>query len=88
MEYDSAPEFEAQFLELTKKNKALDERFLRKISEILDNPTIGASKRHRLKHAHGTHMNLYVVVYRIREIWFKFYMSITTILSIRRLPRF
>ena len=66
MEYDSTPEFDTQFLKLTRKNKGLEERLLKKISEILDNPTIGAPKRHRLKHARGSHVNPYVVVYRIR----------------------
>ncbi len=38
MDYESTPEFDAQFLKLTKKNKMLKERFLKKISQILDNP--------------------------------------------------
>jgi len=34
MDYESTPEFDTQFLKLTKKNKALEERLLKKISQI------------------------------------------------------
>ena len=44
MDYESTPEFDAQFLKLTKKNKALEERLLKKISQILDNPSIGSKE--------------------------------------------
>jgi addiction module RelE/StbE family toxin len=67
MEYDSTPEFEAQFLKLTRKNKALEVRFLKKISQILDNPLTGTPKRYRLKNARGSHVDPYIIVYRIRE---------------------
>lgn len=66
MEYESTPEFDVQFSKLTKKNKALEERFLRKISQILNNPSIGAPKRHKLRHARGAHVDPYVIVYRIK----------------------
>jgi len=38
MDFESTPEFEEQFSKLTRKNMALEERFLKKISQILDNP--------------------------------------------------
>lgn len=44
MDFESTPEFEEQFSKLTRKNKALKERFLKKISQILDNPSIGSQK--------------------------------------------
>jgi addiction module RelE/StbE family toxin len=67
MDYDSTPEFDDQFLKLTRKNKALAERLVKKIRQILDNPFIGDPKRHELKHARGSHVNPYVIVYRIKE---------------------
>jgi mRNA-degrading endonuclease RelE of RelBE toxin-antitoxin system len=66
MEYESTPEFDANFLKLIKKNKALEERLLKKIGQILDNPAIGTPKRYKLRHARGTHVNPYVIVYRIK----------------------
>lgn len=66
MDYDSTPEFDDQFSRLTRKNKALEARFLKKIGQILDNPFIGDSKRHELKHARGSHVDPYVIVYVIK----------------------
>ena len=66
MEYESTPEFDSQFLKLTRKNKALEERLLKKIAQILDNPSIGTPKRHKLRLVRGSHINPYVIVYRIR----------------------
>ena len=65
MDFESTPEFEEQFSKLTRKNRALEERFLKKISQILDNPSIGSPKSHKLKHARGFHVDPYVIVYRI-----------------------
>ncbi len=66
MEYESTPDFDGSFQKLTRKNKALKERLLKKISQILDNPSIGTPKRHRLRHARGSHVDPYVIVYRIK----------------------
>ena len=66
MDYESTPDFDANFLKLTSKNKALEVRLLKKISQILNNPSIGTPKRHKLKHARGSHVNPYVIVYRIK----------------------
>jgi mRNA-degrading endonuclease RelE of RelBE toxin-antitoxin system len=66
MDYESTPDFDANFLKLTSKNKALEVRLLKKIGQILNNPTIGTPKRHKLKHARGSHVNPYVIVYRIK----------------------
>ena len=63
MDYDSTPEFDDQFLKLAKKNKALEARFLKKIRQILDNPLIGDPKRRELKHARGSNIDPYVIVY-------------------------
>jgi plasmid stabilization system protein ParE len=62
MEYDSTPEFDEQFLKLTRKNKALEEGLLKKIRQILDNPSIGTPKRYILRHARGSHVDPYVIV--------------------------
>ncbi len=67
MDYDSTPEFDDQFLKLTKKNKALEARLLKKIRQILDNPFIGDPKRHELKHARGSHVDPYVIVYVVEQ---------------------
>ena len=48
--------FDANFLKLTSKNKAQEVRLLKKISQILNNPSIGTLKRHKLKHARGSHV--------------------------------
>jgi mRNA-degrading endonuclease RelE of RelBE toxin-antitoxin system len=66
MEYESTPEFDAQFLRLTRKNRALEERLLKKIGQILDNPLVGTPKRHKLRLARGSHVDPYVIVYRIK----------------------
>jgi hypothetical protein len=49
MEYDSTPKFDAQFLKLISKNKALEMRLLKKISQILDNPSIGTPKHRAIQ---------------------------------------
>lgn len=66
MDFESTTEFDAQFSKLTRKNKALEERFLKKIGQVLDNPPIGTPKRHNLRHARGSHVDPYVIVYRIK----------------------
>jgi mRNA-degrading endonuclease RelE of RelBE toxin-antitoxin system len=66
MDYDSTSEFDDQFSRLTRKNKALEARFLKKIGQILDNPFIGDPKRHELKHARGSHVDPYVIVYVVK----------------------
>jgi plasmid stabilization system protein ParE len=66
MDYDSTQEFDDQFLRLTRKNKALELRLLKKIRQILDNPLMGEPKRHELKHARGSHVDPYVIVYVVR----------------------
>ncbi|MCX6680030.1 MAG: type II toxin-antitoxin system RelE/ParE family toxin [Methanothrix sp.] len=66
MDYESTLDFDANFLKLTSKNKALEVRLLKKIGQILNNPSIGTPKRYKLKHARGSHVNPYVIVYRIK----------------------
>jgi mRNA-degrading endonuclease RelE of RelBE toxin-antitoxin system len=66
MRFESTPEFDAQFSKLTRKNKALKERLIKKIAQILDNPFIGAPKSYTLKHARGSHIDPYVIVYRMK----------------------
>ena len=65
MELESTPEFDAQFSKLTRKNRALEERLLNKIGQIIDNPLIGTQKHYKLRRARGSHVDLYVIVYRI-----------------------
>jgi mRNA-degrading endonuclease RelE of RelBE toxin-antitoxin system len=67
MDYNSTPEFDDKFLKLTQKNKALEARFLKKIRQILDNPSIGAPKHHALKHARGSHVDPYVIIYVLKD---------------------
>jgi mRNA-degrading endonuclease RelE of RelBE toxin-antitoxin system len=38
-------------------------RILKKMGQILDNPFLGDPKRHELKHARGSHVDPYVIVY-------------------------
>lgn len=66
MEYESTPEFDDSFQKLTKKNKALEERLFNKIGQIIDNPSIGTPKHYKLRHARGSHVDPYVIVYRIK----------------------
>jgi addiction module RelE/StbE family toxin len=60
-------EFRENFKRLTQKNKALEVRLVKKIRQILDNPLIGVPKRHELKHARGSHVDPYVIVYVIKS---------------------
>ena len=66
MEYDSTPEFDEQFSKLIRKNRALEVRLLKTIRQILDNPSIGTQKRHQLRHARGSHVDPYVIVYAVK----------------------
>ena len=67
MNFDSTPEFDEQLSRLTRKNKALEQRLLKKIGQILDNPSIGAPKRHHLRHARGSHVDPYVIIYVVKN---------------------
>lgn len=67
MNFDSTPEFDEQLSRLTRKNKALEERLLKKIGQILDNPSIGAPKSHQLRHARGSHVDPYVIIYVVKN---------------------
>ncbi len=62
-EYASTTEFERQFKKLTRKERALKDRLLRKINQILSDPEIGELKSHALKHIRGSHVDPYVIVY-------------------------
>jgi hypothetical protein len=64
MDYESSPDFDANFLKLTSENKAQEVRLLKKIGQILNNPSIGTAKRHKLKYALGSHINPHIIVYR------------------------
>jgi mRNA-degrading endonuclease RelE of RelBE toxin-antitoxin system len=67
MNFDSTPEFDEQFSRLIRKNKALEERLFKKIGQILNNPSIGAPKRHQLRHARGSHVDPYVIIYVVKN---------------------
>lgn len=61
--FQRTPEFRENFKKLTRKNKSLEKRLLNKINQIIENPLIGDPKRHALKHARGSHVDPYVIVY-------------------------
>jgi len=63
--YEPVPDFIDQFEKLTRKDRTLRERAIKKIDQILDNPEIGEPKKYRLKMARGVHVNPFVIVYMI-----------------------
>lgn len=63
--FEPVPDFVDQFDKLTRKDRALRERVIKKIDQILTNPEIGEPKRYRLKMARGVHVNPFVIVYMI-----------------------
>ena len=63
--YEPVPDFTEQFEKLTRKDRALRERAIKKIDQILNHPEIGEPKRYRLKLARGVHVNPFVIVYMI-----------------------
>ncbi len=76
--YEFVPDFAEQFEKLTRKDKALRERVIKKIDQILTNPEIGVPKKHRLKMTRGVHINPFVIVYMIAGdkivfLWFDHY---------------
>jgi addiction module RelE/StbE family toxin len=66
-EYASTTEFERQFKKLTKKDRTLKDRLLRKIDQIISDPEIGEPKSHALRHARGSHVDPYVIVYAFKD---------------------
>lgn len=63
--FEPVPDFIDQFEKLTRKDKALRERAIKKIDQILANPEIGEPKKFKLKMARGIHVNPFVIVYMI-----------------------
>jgi len=63
--YHRVPEFDKQFFRLTKKNKALRDRFINKIEQILIDPDIGEPKSYCLKGVRSVHVDPFVIVYMI-----------------------
>jgi len=63
--FEPVPDFIDQFDKLTRKDRALRERAIKKIDQILTNPEIGEPKRYRLKMARGVHVNPFMIVYMI-----------------------
>ncbi|VVB67447.1 ParE toxin of type II toxin-antitoxin system, parDE [uncultured archaeon] len=57
----------ASFQSLSGKTKPLEARLLKKIRQILDNPSIGTPKRHQLRRARGSHVDPYVIVYVVKD---------------------
>lgn len=66
-ECSSTSEFERQFKKLTKKDRALKDHLLKKIDQILSDPEIGEPKSHALRHARGSHVEPYVIVYVFKD---------------------
>lgn len=64
--YYRVPEFDRQFVKLTRKNKALKERFIDKIDQILADPDIGEPKSYRLK---GKEFALFMSIRLLLHIW-------------------
>ena len=63
--YHRVPEFDKQFSKLTKKNKALKDRLIDKISQILINPEMGEPKSYGLKGVRGVHIDPFVIAYMV-----------------------
>ena len=63
--YTTTRQFDKRFHKLTRKNQALKEQVLGKISEIIDNPEVGVPKRHELKGLRGVHVDPFVIIYAI-----------------------
>lgn len=63
--YHRVPEFDKQFSKITKKNKALRDRFIDKIDRILNDPEIGEPKSYGLKGVRGVHVDPFVIAYMI-----------------------
>jgi len=61
--YRTTIEFDKQFRKLTKKDKVLKDRLLGKIDQIVSDPQIGDPKRHDMKHARGSHVDPFVIIY-------------------------
>lgn len=61
--YTTTRQFDKKFHKLTRKNQALKNQVLEKISEIIDNPDIGVPKRHELKGLRGVHVDPFVIIY-------------------------
>jgi len=76
--FEPVPDFVDQFDKLTRKDRALRERAIKKIDQILTNPEIGEPKRYGLKMARGVHVNPFVIVYmivgdKIVFLWFDYH---------------
>ncbi len=65
LRFEPVPDFTEQFEKLTRKDRALRERAIKKIDQILTNPEIGEPKKYRLKMTCGVHVNPFVIVYMI-----------------------
>jgi mRNA-degrading endonuclease RelE of RelBE toxin-antitoxin system len=55
--------FEKKFKKLTKKDRLLKERIIRKLQEIINNPDIGKPKRHALRGLRSVHIDPFVLAY-------------------------
>lgn len=55
--------FERKFKKLTRKDGLLQERIIRKLQEVINNPDIGEPKRHILRGLRSVHMDPFVVAY-------------------------
>ena len=63
--YTTTRQFDKKFRKLTRKNQALKDQVLGKISEIILNPEIGAPKKNELKGLRGVHIDPFVIIYII-----------------------
>ena len=63
--YTTTRQFDKKFHKLIRKNKALEEQVLGKISDIIENPEVGVPKRNELKGLRGVHVDPFVIIYAI-----------------------
>jgi len=59
------PRFEKNFQRLTKKDPVLRDRVYSKLSEVLDNPSIGETLSHNLAGMLSTHVGNWVIIYMV-----------------------
>ena len=58
-------EFDNNYKKLTQKNRPFEEKVIKKIEKIVEDPKIGVPKRYNLKGVRGVHINPFVITYAI-----------------------
>ena len=61
-------DIDEEFKKLKRKNKAMHERVMRKLDEIMENPeNIGQPKSNVFKNSRGVHLGSYVLIWRVEK---------------------